>query len=58
MPLCAADITMDGGVDGDDVSAFYSSFERSSASSDLNLSSSKDRGDESVFFTAWEQGGC
>jgi len=55
-PPCPADFTRDGGVDGDDVTAFFAAWEAGAAGADVNLDGSVDGVDVSVFFSNWEAG--
>jgi len=55
---CPADFNQDGGIDGDDVAAFYLAWESGDASADTNLDGGIDGDDVVTFFAAWENGGC
>ncbi|MCX5690636.1 MAG: hypothetical protein NTV94_12795 [Planctomycetota bacterium] len=55
---CAADFNQDGGVDGGDVSAFFSDWEAAAGCSDVNQDGGVDGSDINAFFTVWEAGGC
>ena len=55
---CAADFNNDGGVDGDDVVAFFRAWENGQSSADVNLDGGVDGDDISAFFRLWEAGGC
>jgi probable HAF family extracellular repeat protein len=55
---CAADFNQDGGVDGADVSDFFSAWEQGSCDADVDHNGGTDGDDVSTFFTAWENGGC
>jgi fibronectin type 3 domain-containing protein len=57
-PPCFADFNGDGGVDGDDVTAFFEAWEAGDASADTNLDGGVDGADADVFFSMWEAGGC
>jgi subtilisin-like proprotein convertase family protein len=57
-PACAADFNEDGGVDGQDVEAFFTVWETGEACGDVNEDGGVDGGDIEFFFTLWEQGGC
>jgi uncharacterized membrane protein len=54
---CPADFNHDGGIDGDDVNAFFADWEAGSGQSDLNDDGGIDFGDVERFFARWE-GGC
>ncbi|MEI7657967.1 MAG: cytochrome c peroxidase [Phycisphaerae bacterium] len=53
---CPADINQDGGVDGDDVSAFFGAWESGNAVGDFNQDGGVDGSDVGSFFFAWESG--
>jgi hypothetical protein len=55
---CFADFNNDGGIDGGDIEAFFTSWEAGSASADVNQDGGVDGGDIETFFSAWEAGGC
>jgi probable HAF family extracellular repeat protein len=55
---CAADFNGDGGIDGADVGAFFSSWERSDVLADVNNDGGVDGADIGDFFRMWESGGC
>lgn len=55
---CPADFNRDGGVDGDDVTAFFSAWEAGESTADVNLDGGTDGSDITIFFDAWEAGGC
>jgi hypothetical protein len=55
---CPADFNFDGGVDGDDVSAFFARWEAGHCDADTNQDGGVDGADVDVFFAAWEAGGC
>jgi hypothetical protein len=57
-PACAADFNEDGGVDGQDVEAFFTVWESGEGCGDVNEDGGVDGGDIEFFFTLWEQGGC
>lgn len=57
-PPCPADFNRDGGVDGADISEFFSMWEDGDASADVNVDGGIDGEDVTVFFEAWEAGGC
>lgn len=54
--LCLGDFNRDGGVDGDDVRAFFEAWEFGHPGADLNRDGGTDGGDVEVFFVAWEAG--
>lgn len=57
--LCQiADFNQDGSVEGQDIEAFYTSWEVSEPAADVNLDGGVDGQDIEVFFTYWEVGGC
>ncbi|MFZ4573724.1 MAG: reprolysin-like metallopeptidase [Phycisphaerales bacterium] len=55
---CAADFDNSGGVDGDDVIAFFEGWDASAPCADVDLTGSTDGDDVIVFFTLWDAGGC
>jgi hypothetical protein len=57
-PPCAADYDNNGGVDGGDLSAFFSDFEAGADCADVDLNGGVDGGDLSSFFSLFEAGGC
>jgi hypothetical protein len=57
-PPCFADFNGDGGVDGDDITAFFEAWEAGDASADTNLDGGVDGADADVFYSMWEAGGC
>ena len=54
--VCTADFNADGGVDGDDVNAFFASWESGDSSADVSLDGGVDGADVDVFFQQWENG--
>ncbi len=57
-PLCAADFNSDGGVDGQDIEAFFTAWEGGTNCGDVNQDGGVDGSDIESFFAAWESGGC
>ncbi|MEI7657493.1 MAG: immunoglobulin domain-containing protein [Phycisphaerae bacterium] len=57
-PPCFADFNSDGGIDGDDVVAFYMAWEAGDSAADVNQDGGVDGGDSDTFYAAWESGGC
>jgi hypothetical protein len=55
---CPADFNQDGGVDGQDVSAFFEAWEMGDPAADVNFDGGVDGIDVSAFFDVWEAGGC
>ncbi|MCX5691993.1 MAG: hypothetical protein NTV94_19725, partial [Planctomycetota bacterium] len=55
---CPADFNQDGGVDGQDINAFFEAWEQGDSAADVNFDGGVDGIDVSVFFDAWEAGGC
>jgi subtilisin-like proprotein convertase family protein len=55
---CPADYNQDGGVDGNDVNAFYEDWEAGRSCADVNLDGGVDGADIDTFFSFWELGGC
>ena len=53
---CPADTNQDGGVDGDDVTTFFSGWEAGESSADFNQDGGVDGADVNAFFFAWEAG--
>jgi hypothetical protein len=56
--FCPADFNQDGGVDGNDVDAFFASWESGDSAADVNHDGGVDGSDVDVFFSLWEAGGC
>ncbi len=57
-PPCPADYNMDGGIDGQDVQAFYADWELGLTPADVNQDGGVDGADVQFFFEVWEAGGC
>lgn len=57
-PPCYADFNQDGGIDGNDIDAFFIAWESGDSQADVNQDGGVDGSDVSVFFAAWENGGC
>jgi hypothetical protein len=57
-PPCFADFNQDGGIDGNDIDAFFIAWESGDSLADVNQDGGVDGSDVSVFFAAWENGGC
>ncbi|MBX3382956.1 MAG: hypothetical protein KF864_05550 [Phycisphaeraceae bacterium] len=57
-PDCAADFNEDGGVDGQDIEAFYAMWQIGDDTADVNQDGGVDGQDVEAFFTLWEAGGC
>lgn len=55
---CAADFNQDGGVTGDDVSAFFFEYESGATCADVNIDGGITGDDVAVFFMTFEAGGC
>ena len=55
---CPADYNQDGGIDGDDIGAFFTDWEAGDLHADVNRDGGVDGDDVSLFFTLWENGGC
>lgn len=55
---CPADFNSDGGIDGEDIDAFYMTWEAGDCEADVNRDGGVDGEDVRVFFLAWENGGC
>jgi hypothetical protein len=55
---CAADYNQDGGVDGNDVDAFFTDWEAGATCADANQDGGIDGGDIDTFFSLWQNGGC
>jgi O-acetyl-ADP-ribose deacetylase (regulator of RNase III) len=51
------DFNQDGGVDGQDVGAFFTAWESSLCGADFNADGGVDGADVGAFFEAWENGG-
>lgn len=57
-PECPADYNANGGVEGDDVAAFFIDYEAGSVCADIDLNGGVDAGDIGYFFSLFEAGGC
>jgi len=57
-PFCFADYNLDGGVDGGDVSEFFTDWAAGSDLADANADGGTDGTDIEAFFTVWSAGGC
>jgi hypothetical protein len=57
-PVCAADFNEDGGIDGDDINAFFQAWEAGESCADVNEDGGIDGDDIRAFFRLWENGGC
>ena len=55
---CPADFNQDGGVDGDDMTAFFAAWEAGEMIADVNVDGGIDGDDVTTFFLYWEAGGC
>ena len=55
-PACIADFNQDGGIDGQDVEAFFAAWEAGGPDGDINQDGGVDGGDVEVFITRWEAG--
>jgi len=55
---CSADFNQDGGVDGQDIEAFFVMWEAGNASADVNFDGGVNGDDIDTFFRDWEAGGC
>ncbi|MBS0197552.1 MAG: hypothetical protein JSR77_12420 [Planctomycetes bacterium] len=55
---CPADFDRNGGIDGQDVQAFFATWESGAANGDVNEDGGVDGADVSYFFNVWERGGC
>ncbi len=55
-PTCIADFNQDGGVDGQDVEAFFIAWEAGGAAGDINQDGGVDGGDVEAFILRWEAG--
>lgn len=56
--ICEADFDDNGGVDGGDLSAFFSAFEEGVLCADIDRNGGVDGGDLAMFFQLFEEGGC
>jgi spore coat protein A len=56
--ICPGDFNSDGGVDGQDVEAFFMAWEASDDLADVNRDGGVDGADVEAFFLFWEAGGC
>lgn len=57
-PPCFADFNNDGGVDGEDVTAFFVEWQAGNPSADANVDGGVDGSDVDTFFVQWVNGGC
>ncbi|MFZ4574975.1 MAG: hypothetical protein ACOYN0_11295 [Phycisphaerales bacterium] len=57
-PACAADYNKDGGIDGDDVIAFFGDWDSAAGCSDVTRDGGIDGDDVIQFFSQWDVGGC
>ena len=57
-PICPADYNQDGGITGDDISAFFADYESGGGCGDANQDGGITGDDISFFFQAYEAGGC
>jgi uncharacterized membrane protein len=55
---CPADFNEDGGVDGDDIAAFFAAWEQGDVLADVSVDGGIDGADLEIFYEAWEAGGC
>ncbi|MCX5691580.1 MAG: hypothetical protein NTV94_17610, partial [Planctomycetota bacterium] len=56
LTICIGDFNCDGGVDGEDVGAFFVRWENGDAGAYVNADGGVDGGDVSAFFEHWEAG--
>jgi len=57
-PTCFADFNQDGGIDGQDIEAFFTTWSQGLSAADVNLDGGVDGQDVETFFIAWEAGEC
>ncbi len=57
-PPCAADYDQSGGVDGDDIGAFFADWQAGAPCGDVDGSGGVDGDDIGFFFERWQAGGC
>ncbi len=55
---CAADFDQSGGVDGDDITAFFNDWQAGAPCGDVDGSGGVDGDDIPFFFERWQAGGC
>jgi hypothetical protein len=55
---CPIDFNQDGGVDGQDIQAFFQAWESGDPSGDINRDGGVDGSDIADFFARWEAGAC
>jgi hypothetical protein len=55
---CAADYDNSGGVDSDDVIAFFAEWDSGAPCADVDVSGGTDSDDVIFFFTRWDAGSC
>lgn len=56
--VCFADYDMNGGVDGQDVEAFFDDWSQGLSAADTNFDGGVDGQDVETFFIQWSAGGC
>lgn len=54
--ICPGDFNDDGGIDGQDLFAFFEAWSNGESAADLNFDGGTDGGDITAFFVRWEQG--
>ncbi len=57
-PVCAADYDQSGGIDGDDIGAFFADWQTGAPCADVDGSGGVDGDDIPFFFDRWQAGGC
>lgn len=57
-PPCSADFNLDGGIDGQDIEAFFMAWEAGATAADTNGDGGIDGSDVATYFISWESGGC
>jgi len=57
-PPCIADYNQDGGIDGQDIEAFFNDWTAGNTNADVNEDGGVDGQDVEAFFIAWQTGGC
>ena len=55
---CIGDINQDGGIDGNDLESFFTSWEAAAPDADVDLDGIVDSTDVSAFFDRWSNGRC
>ncbi len=57
-PPCLGDFDRSGGIDGEDIPAFFREWQNGSSCADVDASGGVDGDDITTFIAAWQAGGC